>query len=253
MAYIYETHLHTSEASACGKTPGKDYISFMKQRGYAGMIVTDHFFNGNSCIPPFLPWKKRIDLYTKGYENAKKAAEGMNFTVLFGVEFNFDGDEYLIYGITPEWLKEHKEIMKMNRKEVHDLIHSASGIMVHAHPYRERDYLHTIFLTPEIADAVEIYNAGNEPYMNALALEYGKKLNVPFTAGSDIHIISKRHMGGISFENRIETINQFVEELMSGHGTPVIVKNESIEKVIDLPEMHDVSKKPVLPVVYESR
>ena len=74
MQYLYETHLHTVEASACGKTPGKDYIDFMMAKGYAGIIVTDHFFNGNSCVPKDLPWEERVELYCLGYEHAKKAS-----------------------------------------------------------------------------------------------------------------------------------------------------------------------------------
>ena len=29
MGYLYETHLHTCEASACGKVHGEDYISYI--------------------------------------------------------------------------------------------------------------------------------------------------------------------------------------------------------------------------------
>ena len=41
--FIYETHLHTSEASACGSMKGADYIQKYKQCGYSGIFVTDHF------------------------------------------------------------------------------------------------------------------------------------------------------------------------------------------------------------------
>ena len=57
MMYLYETHLHTSEGSACGEVPGAAYIDFMKNRGFTGMIVTDHFFNGNCAVDRSLPWR----------------------------------------------------------------------------------------------------------------------------------------------------------------------------------------------------
>lgn len=104
MGYLYETHLHTCEASACGKVHGEDYISYMMAKGYSGMIVTDHFFNGNTCVPEDLPWKERIEIYASGYERALKAAEGKDFLVMFGVEINFNKDEYLLYGIDKDWL-----------------------------------------------------------------------------------------------------------------------------------------------------
>ena len=44
--YIYETHLHTSEGSACGVTTGAEAVRAYKKIGYSGIFVTDHFFNG---------------------------------------------------------------------------------------------------------------------------------------------------------------------------------------------------------------
>lgn len=74
MLYLYETHLHTTAASACARSSGAEYISFYKSLGYAGIIVTDHFFNGNCSIPDNLPWEERVNLFCRGYEEAK--AEG---------------------------------------------------------------------------------------------------------------------------------------------------------------------------------
>ena len=251
MAYIYETHLHTCEASKCGKTEGKDYIDFMIRRGYAGMIVTDHFFNGNTCIDQTIPWRERVDLYCSGYEHARKAAEGKDFTVLFGVEFRFDMDEYLIYGITPEWLKDHEEIMDMNRKEVYELVHSADAIMVQAHPYRERHYIDVIHLMPEISDGIEIVNSGNEPFMNALAIPYAEKLGVPVSAGSDIHVINEKPMAGMAFDHKIETIGQFVEDFMARKGTPVILDGNRVIPVDEVEELKVITRQPSLPVVFD--
>ena len=36
----------------------------MMDKGYNGIIVTDHFFNGNTCVPEYLPWKERVDMFT---------------------------------------------------------------------------------------------------------------------------------------------------------------------------------------------
>ena len=43
MSYIYETHLHTTAASACARSAGSEYISFYKNLGFDGIFVTDHF------------------------------------------------------------------------------------------------------------------------------------------------------------------------------------------------------------------
>lgn len=44
MSYLYEVHLHTNAASACARSAGSEYISYYKNLGYDGIIVTDHFF-----------------------------------------------------------------------------------------------------------------------------------------------------------------------------------------------------------------
>lgn len=41
--YIYETHLHTSEGSACGRSRAIDIVDAYKAAGYTGIIITDHF------------------------------------------------------------------------------------------------------------------------------------------------------------------------------------------------------------------
>lgn len=75
MSYLYEVHLHTNAASACARSAGSEYISYYKNLGYDGIIVTDHFFNGNCCVPKDLPWDERVDIFCSGYEDAR--AEGI--------------------------------------------------------------------------------------------------------------------------------------------------------------------------------
>ena len=48
--YLYETHMHTCQASACSDTRGRDYIQRYLDLGYTGIILTDHFFRGNCRI-----------------------------------------------------------------------------------------------------------------------------------------------------------------------------------------------------------
>ena len=68
--FLYETHMHTAEVSACATGSGAQMVRAYVSLGYAGMIVTDHFFNGNTAISASLPWEKRVDQFCKGYENA---------------------------------------------------------------------------------------------------------------------------------------------------------------------------------------
>ena len=227
MEYVYETHLHTSEASACGVTTGAEAVSAYKKLGYSGIFVTDHFFNGNSAIDDSLSWKEKVEAYCKGYENAKRAAEAANaedpensdFSVFFGIEFNFSGDEYLIYGITKEWLIAHPEIMRLSHNGLFKLIDSEGGLMVQAHPFRKRGYIKSINLHPNDVHAVEVYNASNEPEENVQALEYAAQHHLPGTSGSDMHNVNKIHcLGGTAFEEKLETVQDYVSRIKNGEG-----------------------------------
>lgn len=185
--YLYETHLHTKGVSACGSTEPEDYIDVYKRAGYAGIIVTDHFFNGNSGIDRSLLWEEKVRQYCSGYERALEASKGKDFDVFFGIEYNFEGDEYLLYGIDKDWLIVHPEIMTQTHEGLFKMINEAGGLMIQAHPYRMRDYIKKLNLHPECVHGLEVYNAGNRPEENDKALALAKEKNLPCTSGSDMH------------------------------------------------------------------
>ena len=251
MSFLYETHLHTCEASKCGRLHGEDYIPYMMEKGYSGIIVTDHFFNGNTCVPSDISWKERVEIYCSGYERALKAAEGVDFNVMFGVEFNFNKDEYLLYGVDKKWLLDNESIMEMTRHELFDCVHKAGGIMIQAHPFRERDYLSDIKLSPETVDGIEVYNAANGANMNALAFEYCTKLGLPMTSGSDIHFYHDKEMGGMLFDNRIDSVADYVDAIKKRTGTPVSVAPDgTVTSVAHMREQTVSVELPTLPVLY---
>ncbi|MDE5698289.1 MAG: hypothetical protein K2I96_12910, partial [Lachnospiraceae bacterium] len=103
MSYLYEVHLHTTGASACARSAGSEYISYYKNLGYDGIIVTDHFFNGNCCVPKNLPWEERVDIFCSGYEDARAEGNRQGLKVFFAWECRFDGDEFLVYGLDKKW------------------------------------------------------------------------------------------------------------------------------------------------------
>ena len=67
MAYQYELHMHSREASLCGKGSIHDMIRRYADLGYTGAVITDHFFRGNTCIDRDLPWEAFVDGYSRGY------------------------------------------------------------------------------------------------------------------------------------------------------------------------------------------
>ena len=233
MTYKYETHLHTSEASACGSSAGAEYISVYKKLGYDGIFVTDHFFGGNTAVSFELDWHTRVEQYCAGYENAlaearrQNAADGGNFKVFFGIEQTFQGDDYLIYGLDKNWLLDHPEVESMNHQQLFDAVNREGGLMIQAHPFRLRGYINAIHIHPREIHGIEVYNGGNTPDQNELALFYAKTYGFPMTSGSDIHNIAfaqeektenKMAVGGMEFDSPLETINDYIERIKNKQG-----------------------------------
>ncbi len=230
--YFYETHLHTCEASACAGTPGKDYIKAYKEAGYAGFFVTDHFFNGNSAVPKDLPWEERIDLYCRGYENAKEEADKVGgLDVFFGLEVNFKGDEYLLYGPDKEWLKAHPEIMGWTHEELRKEVHKIGGLMIQAHPFRDRGYLSGIYVHPCQCDGFEGYNSGNPGYSDCYGFDFALKNRIKMTSGSDIHRVKDitDNPGGICFTSRLRGAKDWAKRFFATkESIPLVKDNEKV-------------------------
>ena len=170
---------------------------------------------------------------------------------MFGVEINFNKDEYLLYGIDKDWLIANECIMDMTRHELLDAVHKAGGIMIQAHPFRERDYLSDIKLAPTACDGVEVYNAANKPNMNALGYEYTVDLGLPMTAGSDIHFFHDDDMGGMLFEEKLGSVNDYASAVKNGKGIPVRLGSDgTITPVSEIKEQTVSTDLPTLPVIY---
>ena len=216
--YRYETHLHTVEGSACGWTPGSEYPAIFKERGYDGIFITDHFFHGNTRPSRELPWEEYVDAYMKGYEEAKKAGDAIGFKVFFGIEENFEGDEYLIYGVDRQFLLAHPTIPHWTREEMIKWVHEAGGAVMQAHPFRDRDYIKKIHLYPEDIEGIEGINTANTANDNLAALCYALRYGLMIQAGSDTHhahAIGDMN-GGILYDKPIESEADYAKRLLAG-------------------------------------
>lgn len=224
--YLYETHLHTNQVSACGHNTPEEMVRACKEYGYTGIIVTEHNWGGNTCVDRSLPWGDFVEEFCKSYEAAKKEGEKIGLQVFFGWEAGYEGTEFLIYGLDKAWLLANPEIKDASIEEQFRLVHAGGGIVVHAHPFREEDYIPEIRLFPEYVDGVEGVNAmhsnsrsmaHNDPEFDTLARNYAKEQSFPMTAGSDIHT-TRILGGGVLFEKPLKDIHDFTERILSKEG-----------------------------------
>jgi histidinol phosphatase-like PHP family hydrolase len=220
--FKFETHLHTSEVSDCASCSGAEQARIYKNLGYSGIIITDHFFNGNTCVPRNLPWEERVNKFMKGYENAFHEGQKLGLTVLFGWEESLYGGDFLVYGLDKKWLLEHPDILTWDLAQHYKRIHADGGYIVRAHPFREAPYINEIKLYPDYEDAVEISNASHkDPKFDKQAAQYAKLHNKPVTGGSDAHHADSNH-SGMFFDHKLMNIQDFINSIRNRSGITII-------------------------------
>ncbi len=212
-----ETHLHTSEGSACASASGAQQAEQYKAMGYSTIFVTDHFINGNTAADRSLPWEQWVDAYCKGYENAKKRGEQIGLNVLFGIEYGWHGTDLLVYGIDKAWLKANPDIAQIPVQKFCKRVHLAGGMIVHAHPFRQEAYISELKFIPDHTDAVEIFNARNSMAVyNDRAKWYAEQFSLPVTAGTDCHDIGGS-FSGITTDSEILSAEDYINAVLEGN------------------------------------
>ena len=212
--YKIETHSHTKEGSACGYSDGYECARARKEEGYDVVIVTDHFFRGNTRPKRDLPWEQYVEEFCSGYEHEKEEGDRIGLTVLFGWEENFHGAEFLIYGLDKAWLLKHPDMITWTPRQQYEAVHADGGFVVQAHPFRQRDYLEGIGLYPNHIDAVEAINTSNPRIQNERGTWFADQFGFAKTAGSDVH--GKWPIGGgMITEKKIVTIRDYIDMIQN--------------------------------------
>lgn len=225
--YRYETHMHTSEASACASNTAIEMVEKFHQLGYSGIMVTNHFFNGNSSIPRELSWEEKINLFCKPYELALEHGIKIGIDVFFGLEYGYNGADFLTYGLDKSFLLAHPDLCNISIYDYFKLVHENGGFIIHAHPFRQAVYIGSIQLFPDLVDGIEVINTShfNENY-NIRATYYADSYELPKTSGSDAHRIDGIFGGGMLFDHKLENLQDYYNTLKNKTGYKLLDKNE---------------------------
>lgn len=173
----FDFHCHTKEGSIDGKVPIAEYIRILKEKGFNGMVVTDHdSYNG----------------YRTYRDTIKKDLK--DFVVLKGIEYDtIDAGHILV--IMPETTKLLiLECRGLPVRLLQDIVHRHGGILGPAHPCGERHLSITqtrIYKRhPEIMekfDFLEGFNSCESAQSNATAQALAAQYKLPTFGGSDSH------------------------------------------------------------------
>lgn len=165
-----------------------------------------------------LPWNEKIEWFCRGYENAKAEGNRIGLDVFFGFEYGVKNSDFLIYNLDKEWLLTHPDIDKWEPRKAFRAMHEGGGFIIHAHPFREKEYIDHIRLYPRDVDGVEVFNAAQreEPWANERAKIYAMMYNLPMTAGSDSHSTIALGAGGIETGEILGSSADYLKVLKEG-------------------------------------
>ncbi len=212
--YKYEMHCHTDEVSCCGKVSAAELVEAYIEKGYRGIVITDHFSVYTFAAEKGLETKEIIDYYLRGYKAALEAAKG-RIEILLGLELRFynDNNDYLVYGVDEKFLRKNPDIMDMGLENFVKLAHKNGMLVFQAHPFRNN----MMVVRPDFIDGYEVYN-GNMRHdsRNDITKEWAKKFDKKVVSGSDFHEWEDLARGGVEFYAPIKSSAELIEALKSG-------------------------------------
>lgn len=213
--YQIELHFHTAESSHCGKVSAADGVKQYREAGYSGIAVTDHFSKRERGGPEENSWEDVCSRFLKGFYAAKEAAKGTDFSVFLGMEIRFPHDEndFLVYGFTEKFLREHPWIYMKELSDLYELSGKEGLYLAQAHPFRPKCSL----ADTECLHGLEVYN-GNPRHNshNNFALSAAKRHHLGMIAGSDFHQPEDLSCGRTGFARMPHSEKELSEMLRKG-------------------------------------
>lgn len=225
--YLYEMHQHTAACSACSAADPEQVVRALAADGFSGMVLTEHFYHGNTAVRRDRPWERFVRAYEDSFLRMKAIGDRLGLDVLFGIEEGVgSGKEVLLYGIRPQLLYDHPELADEVTEDEYlpllsSVVHEAGGLVFQAHPFRVRDYIPRPWetLPPQLLDGAETYNACNSTVENARAVQFAGQHGLRQSAGSDAHTAHFAGRFGIAVPHRLRDEAALAETLRAGDYT----------------------------------
>ena len=216
MSFYTELHAHTSEVSPCSHQTAAQVADRYLAEGYSTIVVTNHYCN-HIIEGAGDTWEARYAHFISGWQ-AMKEHVGDRMNVILGMELRFveNVNDYLVYGMNEDFLREHPDLHRMSLKSFRALADEHGLLIIQAHPFRNGMTVRP----PALLDGYEVFNghAGHDS-RNRVALEYCKRYGKIPTSGSDFHDAVSAVAGGIVTEEEIKTMEQLTQVLRSGNYT----------------------------------
>ncbi|MBU9745391.1 CehA/McbA family metallohydrolase [Lachnospiraceae bacterium ASD3451] len=198
----FDMHCHVKEGSIDAKVSLEEYIDRLMDKGFQGMLVTDH---------------DTYDGYRKWKYELKNDDRYKDFVVIKGIEYDTrDAGHMLI--IMPDHLKLRVlEVRGLPIQTLIDVIHKSGGIIGPAHPcgerflsmmstgrFRKNDHLVEKF------DFIETFNSCESDESNRRARALAEKYHKPQFGGSDAHKLDCAGLAYTRIDADIRSANDLI-------------------------------------------
>ena len=239
--FKYEVHLHTCGCSKCGVSTGTEMVEAAFEKGYAGVVFTNHFYRGNNCVDKTQSWERFAAAYRDDYLLAKEAGDRLGVDVLFGIEENYwGGHEALLYGLSPEDIINAPELADISLPGLAEFTRSHGGVIICAHPFRDRAYVVEPYIQPDMScfDGVEVYNLFNSVETNRMAAEFAKRTGTRVISGGDVHNRVNFGKTGLAVDRRLGSSAELAKALLAGDyrliiGNELYSQSDAVELVVN--------------------
>ncbi|MBO5270691.1 MAG: hypothetical protein J6B77_07890 [Clostridia bacterium] len=212
--YKTELHCHTAEVSDCGQVSARVLTKSYVEHGYTTVVLTNHLskftYKNSRFDHSDWSWKQKIDFYMDGFHRFEETAAG-KLHVILGCELrsNLDNNDYLLYGVTEDFLRSLPDMMDERLVVVREELHSIGGLIYQAHPFRDT----MTVKRPARLDGIEVFNACNRGFRNVIADQWAEHYGLLKSSGSDFHATYQTICGGIETEAPITCREELVASL----------------------------------------
>ncbi len=216
MQYKTELHVHCSEVSPCADLTAVQVADRYLAAGYTSLVLTNHLIRfimerGGE------DWDSQVDYFLRPVRLMQDYV-GDRMHILLGAELRFDDhdNDYLLYGVTEQFLRENPRPYEMSMKDFKKLANENGILFIQAHPFRNRMKV----IRPDMIDGIEVFNGhvGHDS-RNDIADLWSKKYDLLRTSGSDFHHPHSVIDAGILTDTPVTSIAQLTDILRTGDCT----------------------------------
>jgi hypothetical protein len=194
MIFKIDIHIHT-KFSGDNYTEPEETVLYAIEINLQGIAFTEHYSYEAS-------------------EHAERLREKYKDRIMIfrGVEFSAAEGHCLVFGVNTDKLS----IKNAPVEEVIKAVNGSGGIVIPSHPFRGGNSLGDKIELIRGFSAIEGYNGYSHHSQNTKAVEAAKRLQIPYTGGSDAHEAKEVGACFTEFHDEV-TYDNFLDLLKTGN------------------------------------